>query len=114
MELKEVVIVNPLTTRKIPKATPCCLVCFEQEIPQKLFVSEELECGCEFSMHDMCVEQWFAIAGREICPNCGIKWESISPCYAKFQTYLFRCCLAWSLTVIISLVAIYVYQVVTR
>ncbi len=113
MELKEVVV-NELFVRKIQKATPCCLVCFDKEIPQKLFITYELKCGCKPYLHDDCVEQWFEIACRETCPNCGQKWEFADPCMDSFQKYLFICCSGWSFTVVISLMAIYLYQIATH
>jgi hypothetical protein len=111
MELKEVVVVNNLfTIKKIQKSLPCCLVCFEQETPQKFFVVYDLECGCKPYLHDSCVEEWFAIARREACPDCGQKWETVDPCSASCQKILLRCCLLWSFTAVIAILAIYVYQ----
>ncbi len=115
MELKEVVVVNELfVLKKIKKALPCCIMCFEQETPQKLFVIEELECGCQPRVHDRCVEQWFAIAGREVCPDCGKNWEPVDAFTIACQKVLFRCCLFWSFTGVISILSIYIYQLSTR
>lgn len=88
MELQEVVVIEmPSVVRNPITAKPCCFICFELEIPQKKFGIHELECKCKFFLHDVCVQEWFRIAGRSICPQCGSLWKVKTPCLCKIWMY---------------------------
>jgi hypothetical protein len=105
MELKEIVIVEmPASLRRPPKATPCCRVCFEVETSQKFFITEDLECDCNPFLHEVCVQEWFRIAGREVCPSCGQRWKVMEPCL-KYESFCGRCaviCMVLALTILCS------------
>ena len=114
MELRQVVIVEmPDAIRRLPKAIPCCSVCFEVETHQKLFVVEDLVCECRLFLHDACVKDWFRIAGREVCPQCGQEWKVVEPCI-KCERYAKICLLGWICFVITVLGVVGLYQIITN
>ncbi len=114
MEVKEVVIVEmPAVLRRPPRAIPCCCVCFEPEIPQKLFVMEDLKCECRLYLHDACVKDWFRIAGREVCPQCGNEWRVVDPCL-RYESFCGRCIVIWLLVTLSILTSVALYQIITQ
>jgi len=114
MELTQVVIVEmPVALQRPPKAKPCCIVCFEVETYQKLFVVEDLVCECNPYLHDVCVKEWFRIAGREVCPQCGEEWRIVEPC-VKCERYGKFCLLGWMCFVITVLGSVALYQIITN
>jgi hypothetical protein len=114
MEVREVVIVEmPAVIRRPPKATPCCRVCFEVETHQKLFVVEDLECECNPFLHDACVQEWFRIAGREVCPQCGQRWRVVELCLHS-QGFMSRCLLVWILLVLSIFASVAMYQIIVN
>jgi hypothetical protein len=114
MELGQVIIIEmPDTIRRLPKATPCCRVCFEPEIPQKLFVVEDLKCECRLYLHDACVQEWFRIAGREVCPQCGHEWKVTDPCL-RYESFCGRFIIIWLLVTLSILTSVGLYQIITQ
>lgn len=114
MEIKDVVLVEMSDAiRRPPKAKPCCRVCFEVETFQKLFVVEDLECECSLYLHDICVKEWFRIAGREICPQCGQEWRVVDSCL-RYESICSRCALCWIILILVIFVSIALYQMITQ
>ena len=113
MEVKEVIVVEmPPALRRPPKAIPCCRVCFEPEQPAKLFVLEDLECECNPYLHESCVKEWFRIAGREVCPQCGQEWRVVEAC-VQYQSFCGRCAVVWMLMGLTALASAALYQIIT-
>jgi hypothetical protein len=113
MELKEIVIVEmPPALIRPPKAKPCCRVCFEPETPQKFFIVEDLECGCNPYLHETCVTEWFRIAGREVCPQCGKEWKVVDPCL-RYESFCARCAVCLILLALSVLAGTGLYQIIT-
>jgi hypothetical protein len=114
MELKQVVVVEmPEPIRRLPKATPCCRVCFEVETHQKLFVVEDLECDCSLYLHEVCVQEWFRIAGREVCPSCGQRWKVVDPCY-RYEGCIANGFVIFILVILFILAIATLYQIITN
>ncbi len=107
-----VVVVNSYNDiRTIPKAKVCCLVCFQEETPQKFFLNEELLCGCKPNIHIDCIPEWFRIARQEVCANCGEKWEEYYSCCQKF---LFVACVLCSFIGVGTMLGYYIQILVSR
>jgi hypothetical protein len=110
MELKEIVIHNPCN---LPKAKPCCIVCFQPQTETNLFVLDDLDCRCNPNLHEGCVQTWFQIARQEVCPKCGEKWAILQAC-PRFEEF-FRNCLVCSFILILFIFGgIGLYQVIAN